>query len=168
MQLRETNRIEFKRKLMRVFRDVEMVESLGSGMNRIMRIYGRENFEFGGNYIRMIVPYNWIPEEGEAEDGNVVGNVVENVLDNYSKLNERQRNVLKRLMETGQKHVIENDEDVVENVVENSDTLAQVLGVSPRTVQRDLAALQELGLIRHDGPDKGGHWVVLQSEKPTK
>ncbi len=57
----ETNRIEFKRELMRVFRDVEMVESLGSGMNRIMRIYGRENFEFGGNYIRMIVPCNWIP-----------------------------------------------------------------------------------------------------------
>ena len=123
----ETNRIEFKRKQMRVFRDVEMVESLGSGMNRIMRTYGRENFEFGGNYIRMIVPYNWIPEEGESDDGNVV-----------------------------------------ENVVENSDTLARVLGVSPRTVQRDLAALQELGFIRHDGPDKGGRWIVLIPEKPTK
>lgn len=168
----ETNRIEFKRELMRVFRDVEMVESLGSGMNRIMRTYGRENFEFGGNYIRMIVPYNWIPEEGESDDGNVVENVPENdlgnVLDNYSKLNERQRNVLKRLMETGQKHVLENGEDVVENVVENSDTLARVLGVSPRTVQRDLAALQELGFIRHDGPDKGGRWIVLIPEKPTK
>lgn len=110
------------------------------------------------------LPYNWIPEEGEAENGNVIENVTENVLGNYAKLNERQRNVLKRLMETGQKHVLENDEDVVEN----SDTLAQVLGVSPRTIQCNLAVLQELGLVRHDGPDKGGRWIVLKSEKPTK
>ena len=46
----ETNRIELKNiprsnELMRVFRDVEMVEALGSGMNRIMRTYGRDNFE---------------------------------------------------------------------------------------------------------------------------
>ncbi len=127
----ETNRIEFKRELTRVFRDVEMVESLGSVMNRIMRTYGRENFEFGGNYIRMIVPYNWIPEEGEAEDGDVVENVLENVL-------------------------------------ETSATLADYFNVNERTIRRDLQLLQKHGFIHHDGPDKGGRWIVLKSEKPTK
>ena len=76
----ETNRIELKNiprsnELMRVFRDVEMVEALGSGMNRIMRTYGRDNFEFGDNYIRMIVPYNWIPEDesvGSNDGGNII------------------------------------------------------------------------------------------------
>ena len=50
------------RELMRVFRDVEMVESLGSGMQRIMRKYTKDNFEFGDNYVRMIVPYSWVDE----------------------------------------------------------------------------------------------------------
>ena len=166
MQMTETNRIEFKRELMRVFRDVEMVESLGSGMNRIMRIYGRENFEFGGNYIRMIVPYNWIPEEGEAEDGNVVGNVVENVVENNDQLTERQVKILYRLVDTSKKGIIVNDtiNDTI-NDTENAVTLSEYFNVSIITIKRDLSVLQKLGYIRHDGPNKGGRWLILKTEK---
>lgn len=128
MQRTETNRIEFKRELTRVFRDVEMVESLGSGMNRIMRIYGRDNFEFGDNYVRMVVPYNWIPEEVEADNGNDLEKFPENVL---------------------------------ENVLETSESLANCFGVNERTIRRDLQYLQKQGLIRHVGPDKGGKWQVI-------
>lgn len=39
-----------------------------------MRTYSRDNFEFGGNYVRMIVPYNWIPKEGEMEESNAGNN----------------------------------------------------------------------------------------------
>ena len=146
----ETNRIEFKRELTRVFRDVEMVESLGSGMNRIMSKYSRDNFEFGDNYVRMIVLYNWIPDEGETENGNVP----ENVLENDMQLTDRQNDIIHRLRETGQVNVLEN-------VLETSATLADFFNVNERTIRRDLQFLQKHDLILHDGPDKGGRWIVL-------
>ena len=139
------------KELMRVFRDVEMVESLGSGMQRIMRIYKRDNFEFGDNFIRFKVYF--------SDKVNVLENVTENVLENNLQLTERQLNILKRLCDTGQMDVMEN---VLENVLETSLSLAEVFDVNERTIRRDLFVLQQQGYIRHDGPDKGGRWIVLK------
>ena len=52
------------KELMRIFRDLELVESLGSGMGYIMKKYGRENFVFLDNFIRMTVPYITKDREG--------------------------------------------------------------------------------------------------------
>ena len=54
------------KELMRIFRDLELVESLGSGMGYIMQKYGRENFIFLDNFIRMTVPYITKDREGQA------------------------------------------------------------------------------------------------------
>ena len=139
------------KELMRVFRDVEMVESLGSGMQRIMRIYKRDNFEFGDNFIRFKVYF--------SDKVNALENVTENVLENNLQLTERQLNILKRLCDTGQMNVLEN---VLENILETSLSLAEVFDVNERTIRRDLFVLQQQGYIRHDGPDKGGRWIVLK------
>jgi predicted HTH transcriptional regulator len=48
------------KELMRVFKDMEMVEYLGSGIPRILKSYKKSDFEFGQNYIRIIFRY----EEG--------------------------------------------------------------------------------------------------------
>jgi ATP-dependent DNA helicase RecG len=39
--------------------------------------------------------------------------------------------------------------------------LARAMGVSDRTIERNLKRLQEEGRLRRVGPDKGGHWEVL-------
>ncbi len=39
--------------------------------------------------------------------------------------------------------------------------LAQLLNISRRAVAKQTALLKEKGLIRRIGPDKGGHWEVL-------
>ncbi len=44
------------RELMRVYRDLELVEQLGSGVPRILESYGRECFRFMDNFIRMSFP----------------------------------------------------------------------------------------------------------------
>lgn len=44
------------RELMRVYRDLELVEQLGSGVPRILESYGRECFRFMDNFIRMAFP----------------------------------------------------------------------------------------------------------------
>jgi len=35
------------------------------------------------------------------------------------------------------------------------------LGVTSRTIQRDLEKLSKEGRIKRVGPDKGGYWLVL-------
>lgn len=46
------------KELMRIFKDVELVESLGSGIPRILRAYGTDCFWFTENFIRLILPIN--------------------------------------------------------------------------------------------------------------
>lgn len=41
---------------MRVFRDLDLVEHLGSGVPRILRSYGKECFKFTENFLRMAFP----------------------------------------------------------------------------------------------------------------
>lgn len=143
------------RELMRVFRDVEMVESLGSGMNRIMRTYGRENFEFGNNYVRMIVPYNWIPENDEdgneeKEQSQKTDLDAKDVGCNVGRLSEvqltdRQKKIC---------HILK------ENPYASAKQMSEVLSVVQRTIERDLAVLQQKNIIRHLGNTSGGHWEI--------
>ena len=46
------------RKLMRVFRDVGLVEQLGSGMSRILKAYDRSIFEITDHFIRVTFRYD--------------------------------------------------------------------------------------------------------------
>ena len=42
--------------------------------------------------------------------------------------------------------------------------IANELGMSRRAITKHITNLREKGLVRRDGPDKGGRWVVLQLE----
>ena len=42
------------KELMRIFRDLDMVEQLGSGVPRILRAYSKNSFIFGDSFTRMI------------------------------------------------------------------------------------------------------------------
>lgn len=41
---------------MRIFKDLDMVEQLGSGVPRILKVYSKECFVFGGSFTRMVFP----------------------------------------------------------------------------------------------------------------
>ena len=55
--------------------------------------------------------------------------------------------------------------NVLENVLETSSTLAAYFEVNPRTIRRDISVLQAKGVIKHDGPDKGGRWIIMAYSK---
>lgn len=40
------------REIMRIYKDLDMVEQLGSGMPRILSFYKKEDFEFTNNFLR--------------------------------------------------------------------------------------------------------------------
>ncbi|MDD4729767.1 MAG: ATP-binding protein [Dysgonamonadaceae bacterium] len=44
------------KEIMRIFKDLDMVEYLGSGVPRILRTYSKENFKFSQNFLRMVFP----------------------------------------------------------------------------------------------------------------
>ena len=102
----------------------------------------------------------------EAKEGTTELTMKKNgeksVLENKMQLSERQKGILQRMKETGKRNVLEN-------VLETSSSLAEYFAVNERTIRRDLQYLQKQGIIRRVGPDKGGHWeVVEQNEKGGK
>ena len=80
-------------------------------------------------------------------DKDVVDVVIDNVIE---KLSERQMVIYKTIRKS-----------VVDGVVETASSLASKIKLSPRTIQRDLTHLKDLNVIKHEGPDNGGHWVIL-------
>jgi ATP-dependent DNA helicase RecG len=41
-----------------------------------------------------------------------------------------------------------------------AEELSKVIGINNRNIEKNLSKLQELGIIKRVGPDKGGHWEV--------
>lgn len=87
--------------------------------------------------------------------GSVVDNgkdVVDAVIDNViEKLSERQLVIYKIIRRS-----------VADGVVETASSIASKIKLSPRTIQRELTRLKELNVIKHEGPDNGGHWLILK------
>jgi ATP-dependent DNA helicase RecG len=44
------------KEIMRVFKDLELVEQMGSGIPRILEYYDKECFHFSDNFLRMVFP----------------------------------------------------------------------------------------------------------------
>jgi len=54
---------------------------------------------------------------------------------------------------------------VADGVVEAASSIASKIKLSPRTIQRELTRLKDLNVIKHEGPDNGGHWIILKDLK---
>lgn len=57
------------RKLMRVFKDVGLVEQLGSGMSRILKMYDKNIFNISEHFIKVEFPFS-VPKEISSADSN--------------------------------------------------------------------------------------------------
>ena len=79
---------------------------------------------------------------------------VQNVTVNVAEeLTERQQNII-RLIE----------DCVAQNVAVNTKYLSEKLNVNRKTIQRDMAHLQERKLIQWIGPDKTGQWKIIKEK----
>ncbi len=74
------------KELMRIYRDVELVESLGSGIPRILRAYGEECFKFTDNFIRITLPINVQIGTQSAPSRHPVGTQSAPNIENINKL----------------------------------------------------------------------------------
>lgn len=123
------------RELMRVYRDLELVEQLGSGVPRILQSYGKECFRFLDNFIRMT-----FPSEGEVPA--TIG-LVDGLVDG---LVESQQRILQLIKQ---------------NPKISKRLMAQNIGISTTAIDKNLNSLRDKGIIQRVGPDRGGYWEIV-------
>lgn len=121
--------------LMRVFKDLDLVEQLGTGIIRILKVYDESVYEFTPNFIRVIFKFN------------EYNNLLEYIDENMFKLNETQKRVLSLLRENSE--ITQNE-------------LVEKLNISRTSVTNSLKMLKDNGYIGRIGANKNGYWKVLK------
>ncbi|MBW6484992.1 MAG: winged helix-turn-helix transcriptional regulator [Syntrophobacterales bacterium] len=142
------------KEIMRVSRDLEIVEQLGSGIPRILKTYGREAFEIRKSLLRVVFHYTIpvsrvkntsqqavIPEKASGK--TLVDGLVARLADGLA---ESQRLML---------------ELIAENPRISKRAMAEKIGISTTAIDKNIAALKTKGLLTRIGSNKSGHWKVV-------
>ena len=121
------------KELMKVFNDLDLVEQMGTGIIRILQSYNKDSFEFFPNFIRVTFPFN-------ENKFKLTKNEIQN-----SNITETQNNIIGLML----------DSPTI-----TQETLARLLDVNIRTIQRNIKTLIDVGLIERIGATKKGEWIV--------
>ena len=137
-----------------VFYLAGFIEAWGRGYEKIREAFEREKLEVPvfeevrGGMMATIKREKFMAIQAK---GGVVDNgkdVVDAVIE---KLSERQL-VIYKMIRTS----------VADGVVETASSIASKIKLSPRTIQRELTRLKDLNVIKREGPDNGGRWIILK------
>ena len=116
---------------MRVFKDLELVEHLGSGMSRILSAYSSDIFQISENFIEVCFPYE------NTKDFSVT-QIAE----------ESTQKSTQRIIE-----LIKNNPNITTE-------MAEELKITRSAIAKQIAKLKKGGIIKRIGADKGGHWEL--------
>lgn len=126
------------RELMRVFKDVGLVEQLGSGMSRILKEYDKSIFYISEHFIKVEFPFS-LPKETI---------IIANGDDNGNKTGNDNLEIWKVM------------EILSENPSITAKQMAKQMNISPRKVSRLIKELKENGKIVRIGSDRKGYWKI--------
>ena len=121
------------KELIKVFNDLDLVEQMGTGIIRILQSYNKDSFEFFPNFIRVTFPFN---ENKFKTNTKEIKN---------NNLTEIQNSIIGLML----------DSPTI-----TQETLARLLDVNIRTIQRNIKTLIDVGLIERIGATKKGEWIV--------
>ena len=128
---------------MRVFHDLELVEHLGTGIRRILKKYDKSIYHFFPHFIRVSIKYN----QNEFE----YNNSKDIVKTSYS-------NILLTNIQLGIIKLIEDTPNITQA------EMANLLGVTSRTIRNNIKFLVDNEYIKRIGADKNGKWIVIDKE----
>jgi predicted HTH transcriptional regulator len=127
------------RELMRVFKDLELVEQLGSGMRRILEVYDASIFEFTDNFMFVNFPFsNGFAMPDVMDNGAYGGN---------GGINGGNQKAVIAMITKDPKITIT--------------AISKETNIPLRTVERVISELKNDGVIVRIGSRKGGYWEVL-------
>lgn len=125
--------------LMRIFRDLSFVEQLGTGIQRVLKVYPKDIFEFFPNHIRVSIYFRNNDFEKKTEE-----------IIKITNLNEIQKSILKLIMDKP-------------NITQEE--LGKLLGVTLKTISRNFKYLHENKYVKRVGPNKNGYWEIIKFEE---
>lgn len=128
--------------LMRVFRDLELVEHLGTGIRKILKKYDKSIYHFFPHFIRVSIKYN--KNKFEYESNKII-----NKIEGLTKV---QEDIIQLLLDKPSLTQVE---------------LASILGVGERKIRYNMKDLTDKKYIERVGSSKTGEWKVIikESEK---
>ena len=149
------------KELMRIYRDVELVESLGSGIPRILQTYGQNIFSFTEMFTRITLPADpEVVQQLQEEDNyqEKKEDYQENYQENKKNYQEKEQpistKVRDRILQILQK----------DNTLSVADIADILFDITPSGVQYHINQMKKQGILRRIGPDKGGHWEVINNK----
>lgn len=128
------------REIMRIYKDLDMVEQLGSGMNRILSYYKKDIFIFDDDFLRMV----FISNHDEI-DGGSIGSSMGGSMGGSIDLTARQKEIL---------------EIIKDNNKIGYRTLAETLNINDSAVKKHLNNLKKQGILKRVGRTRG-YWKIL-------
>jgi len=130
------------RELMRVFKDVGLVEQLGSGMSRILRFYDKNIFAISDHFIKVVFPFSSFAEEKDIDSGDINGDISGDI---SGGINGDKRKVVLLLRSRP-------------NITEKQ--ISEKTGFSTRKISRIIKELREEEIIVRIGSTRKGYWEV--------
>lgn len=121
--------------LMKIFRDLGLVEHMGTGIIRILKKYDKSIFSFSHNFIKVSIPFNLKNRNYVNKNSSIDADI-----------STRQKDIIELILE-------------YKNITQEE--LASKLTVSRYTIIRDLKSLEEKKIVARDGSNKTGNWKVL-------
>ncbi|HOC61108.1 MAG TPA: putative DNA binding domain-containing protein [Smithellaceae bacterium] len=137
------------KELMRVFRDMELVEYLGSGIPRILRKYDASVFHLSDNFTRIVFPY----ETGYPESLEISPSVTPRVTPDEGVSEGVSEGVRKVFV------FIRN------NPLCRVPRIAKGTGIPVKTVERYIRKLKAEGKIEFTGAPKTGGYRLIAGEE---
>ncbi len=136
------------KELMRIFKDLELVEQLGSGIPRILEHYGKKSFSFSDNFLRMTLIAKEVADEStfkaDDKEGGATGGVTGGAIDAADTLTNRQKEVLKL---------------IAANPFITYNEIAEALSINESAVGKHITAIKNKGFLKRQGGTQG-YWEV--------
>lgn len=136
------------RELMRIFKDTEFVEQLGSGMNRMMSVYKPDIFHISPNFFHVVFHFDKdfiVPKGTDNDTRNDIIKNTDGIINGTLKLSVSENAVFEEIKK--------NPSIITEEIV-------SLTGLSMRTVARAIKSLREKQIVVREGSKKTGIWVV--------
>ena len=137
------------REIMRVFKDLEFVEQLGSGIPKIVSKYGRGVISVSENVVQTSLRF----------DNDMWG--MKKYPENEEKYPENEEKYPENDVKSTQKSAQKILAAIAQNPRVSRQELAVIINRTPNAVKRQLEKLKAANQIRHIGPDKGGQWEII-------
>lgn len=148
--------------LAKLFIRLDLMEQTGFGIPRVTQSYGREAFEFLDFFLRVTIPFAFEIEPEVMDMPVNVSSVNESNVSYYPTTTQKttQKTAQNITGDTTMKILEEIKADGYVSRVK----LAEICGISPDGIKWQLKKMLEKGLIRRVGPDKGGHWEIIEGD----